>query len=91
MDGGGSGLRRNDGPDLNIRITCPCIEYPLKPHCYIVNLECAGVYLFFHIFATKHRLWVLVRTASAVVAWVVAWPPIGENGCPLGLQYIFLV
>ena len=27
--------------------TCPCNEYPLKPHFYIVKLGYAGVYLFF--------------------------------------------
>ena len=32
---------------LNIRKTCPCIEYPLEPHFYIVKLGYAGVYLFF--------------------------------------------
>ena len=30
-----------------IRKTCPCKEYPLKPHFYIVKLGFAGVYLFF--------------------------------------------
>ena len=45
-------------------ITCPCNVYPLTPHFYIVKLEVTGVYIFFHIFALKHRLWVLVRIAS---------------------------
>ena len=49
----------------NIRKTCPCNEFPLKPHFYIEKLGFAGVYLFFLFFAPKHRLWVLVRTASA--------------------------
>ena len=31
----------------------------------IAKLGYAGLYLFFLIFAPKHRLWVLVRTASA--------------------------
>ena len=31
----------------NIRKTCPCNEYPLKPHFYIVKMGYAGVYLFF--------------------------------------------
>ena len=31
----------------NIRKTCPCNEYPLKPHFYIVKLGYAGVYLFY--------------------------------------------
>ena len=44
--------------------TSPCSEYPLEPHFYVVKLGYAGVYLFFLIFAPKHRLWVLVRTAS---------------------------
>ena len=30
-----------------IRITCPCNEYPFKPHFYIAKLGLAGVYLFF--------------------------------------------
>ena len=30
-----------------IRKTCPCNEYPLKPHFYIAKLGYAGVYLFF--------------------------------------------
>ena len=42
--------------------TCPCNEHPLTPHFYIVKLGFTGVY-FFLIFAPKHRLWVLVRTA----------------------------
>ena len=32
---------------LNIRKTCPCKVYPLKPHIYIEKLGYAGVYLFF--------------------------------------------
>ena len=38
---------------------------PLKPHFYIVKLGFAGVYIIFLISAQKHRLWVLIRTASA--------------------------
>ena len=38
---------------------------PLKPHFYIVKLGFTGVYIICLIFAWKHRLWVLVRTASA--------------------------
>ena len=30
-----------------IRKTCPCNEYPLKPHFYIAKLGYAGVYLIF--------------------------------------------
>ena len=38
---------------------------PLKPHFYIVKLGFTGVYIIFNISAQKHRLCVLVRTASA--------------------------
>ena len=38
---------------------------PLKPHFYTVKLGFTGVYVIFLISAQKHRLWVLVRTASA--------------------------
>ena len=37
---------------------------PRKPHFYIVKLGFTGVYIIFLISAQKHRLWVLVRTAS---------------------------
>ena len=37
---------------------------PLKPHFYIIKLGFTGVYIIFLISAQKHRLWVLVRTAS---------------------------
>ena len=37
---------------------------PLKPHFYIVKLGFTEVYIIFLISAQKHRLWVLVRTAS---------------------------
>ena len=37
---------------------------PLKPHFYIVKLGFTGVYIIYLISAQKHRLWVLVRTAS---------------------------
>ena len=39
--------------------TCPCKVYPLKPHFYIAKLGFKG-YTYF----SKHRLLVLVRTAS---------------------------
>ena len=47
-------------------ITKTCIYNfdPLKPHFYIVKLGFRGVYIIFLISAQKHRLWVLVRTAS---------------------------
>ena len=38
---------------------------PRKPHFYIVKLRFTGVYIIFLISAQKHRLWVLVRTASS--------------------------
>ena len=38
---------------------------PLKPHFYIVKLGFTGVYIIFLISAQKHRLWVLVGTASS--------------------------
>ena len=48
----------------SIRITCPCDLNPLTPHFYIIiKLGFTGVYIF-SIFALKHRLWVLIRTAS---------------------------
>ena len=37
---------------------------PLKSHFYVVKLGFKGVYILFRIPAQKHRLWVLVRTAS---------------------------
>ena len=37
---------------------------PLKPHFYIVKLGFTGVHIIFLILLKKHRLWVLVRTAS---------------------------
>ena len=47
----------------NITKTSPCNEHPLTPHFYQVKLGFTGVYIFL-ISAPKHRLWVLVRTAS---------------------------
>ena len=56
-------------PNYNteVHITKICLYNfdPLKPHFYIVKLGFTGVYIiFFFISAQKHRLWVLVRTAS---------------------------
>ena len=48
---------------------------PLNP-TYIVKLGFTVVYIIFLIFAQKHRLWVLVRTASlqfALFASVVSY------------------
>ena len=54
-------------PRLTLTITKTCLYNldPLKPHFYIVKLGFTGVYIFFLISAQKHRLWVLVRTASS--------------------------
>ena len=43
----------------------PVPVYPIKHHFYIVKLGYAVGIPIFVIFAPKHRLWVLVRTASA--------------------------
>ena len=42
----------------NIRKTCSCDVYPIEPHFYTEKLGFAHI---LHIFATKHRLWVLVE------------------------------
>ena len=49
---------------LYITKTCLFNFDPLKPHFHIVNLGFTRVYISFLIFAKKHKLWVLVRTAS---------------------------
>ena len=49
----------------HITKTCLYNFDPLKPHFYIVKLGFTGVYIIFLISAQKHRLWVLVRTASS--------------------------
>ena len=48
----------------HITKTCLYNFDPLKPNFYIVKLGFTGVYIIFLISAQKHRLWVLVRTAS---------------------------
>ena len=50
---------------LYITKTCLYNVDPLKPHFSIVKLGCTGVYIIFLISAQKHRLWVLVKTASS--------------------------
>ena len=45
--------------------TCLYNFDPLKPHFYIVKLGFTGIYIIFLISVQKHRLWVLIRTASA--------------------------
>ena len=54
-------------PSLQAYITKTCLYNldPLKSHFYIVKLGFIGVYIIFLISAQKHRLWVLVRTASS--------------------------
>ena len=51
------------GP-LHITKTCLYNTDPLKPHFYIVDMAFTGVYIIFSYFCLKHRLWVLVGTAS---------------------------
>ena len=48
----------------DITKTCLYDIDPLKSHFYTVKLGFTGVYVIFLISAQKHRLWVLVRTAS---------------------------
>ena len=50
---------------FHITKTCLYNFDPLKLHFYIVKLGFTGVCIIFLISAQKHRLWVLVRTASA--------------------------
>ena len=50
---------------LFITKTCLYNFDPLKPHFYIVKLGFTEVYIIFLISAKKHRMWVLVRTASS--------------------------
>ena len=56
----------NDNYQANNFITKTCLYNfdPLKPHFYIVKLVFTWVYIIFLISAQKHRMWVLVRTAS---------------------------
>ena len=65
----GDFLRPPDGttPAIIRAITKTCLYNfdPLKPHFYTVKLGLTGAYIIFPISAQKHRLWVLVRTASA--------------------------
>ena len=53
-----------DTRSVIITKTCLYNFGPLKPHFYIVKLGFTGVYITFLISAKKHRLLVLVRTAS---------------------------
>ena len=49
----------------SIMKTCLYNFDPLKSHFYIVKLGYTRIYIIFLISAQKHRLWVLVRTASS--------------------------
>ena len=51
------------GNALNIRKTCPCNEYPLKPHFYIVKLGYAQVYYFSYFWSKTYNVG-RVRTTS---------------------------
>ena len=50
---------------LSSRKQAYIILTPLNPTLFIVKLGFTGVYIIFLISAQKHRLWVLVRTASS--------------------------
>ena len=68
----GSRLRMSRKRSLNFMNLYPSRKnifeiFPLIPHFYIAKLGYAGIYLFFLILAPKHRLWVLVRTASPIL------------------------
>ena len=52
-------------PKICITKTYLCNVDPLKPYFYIVKLGFTGVHIIFLILLKKHRLWVLVRTASS--------------------------
>ena len=52
-------------PLFAITKTCLYNVDPLKPHFYIVKLGFTGVYIIILMSAQKHRLRILVRTASA--------------------------
>ena len=60
------GIVPSNSNESEVTITKTCLYNfdPLKPHFYIVKLGFTGVYIIFLISAQKHRLWVLVRTAS---------------------------
>ena len=55
---GGHSITVDINGNHNIRKTSPCNTV------YIAKLRYAGLYLFFLIFAPKHKLWVLFRTVS---------------------------
>ena len=63
------------GPFVDITKTRLYSFDPLIPHFYIVKLGFTGVYIIFLISAKKHRLWVLVRTASCIDCGYSLEPP----------------
>ena len=58
-------IRKENACQHQENMSQQCLPPPLIPDFDIAKLGYAGVYLIFLIFAPKHRLWVLVRTASA--------------------------
>ena len=58
----------------DITKTCLYNTDLLKPHFCVVKLGFTGIYIsFFLIFAQKHRLWVLVRTAFFFIYFYLFW------------------
>ena len=57
-----SETKPSDAPPITK--TCLYNFDPLKPHLYILKLGFTGVYIIFLLSAQRHRLWVLLRTAS---------------------------
>ena len=56
--------KQNKKKHLTLRKHAYIILTPIILYFHIVNLRFTGVYIIFVISAQKHRLWVLVRTAS---------------------------
>ena len=53
--------------EVSSLLRCSCIVDPTYTQIYIEKLGFKGVYIiYFFTFALKHRLWVLVRTASLI-------------------------
>ena len=72
--------------DVSIRQTCLTYFDPLKPHFYIVKLGFTGVSIIFSYFCSKHRLWVLVRTASPRRGGSNEYP---QSKCFIGIFSVF--
>ena len=64
---------------------------PLKPHFYIVKLGFPRVYINVLISAHKHRLWVLVRTASQRYPQSMFWAKLWKISEFLSENFHFLV